>query len=65
MSNKYITNHFSDIKQYASIVENRTGDEGYTIETALRDNAKILEQCQIYKANYIFIDDEYQIDIEI
>lgn len=65
MSKKYITNHFSDIKQYASIVENRMEDEGYTIETALRDNAKILEQCQIYKVNYIFIDDEYQIDIEL
>lgn len=65
MSNKYIMNHFDDIKQYASIVENRIEDEGYTIETALRDNAKILEQCQIYKVNYIFIDDEYQIDIEL
>lgn len=65
MSNKYITNHFSDIKQYASIVENRMEDEGYTIETALRDNAEILEQCQIYKVNYIFIDDEYQINIEL
>ena len=40
-------------------------NEGYTIETALRDNAKILEQCQIYKVNYIFIDDKYQIDIEL
>lgn len=65
MSNKYIMNHFDDIKQYASIVENRIEDESYTIETALRDNAKILEQCQIYKVNYIFIDDEYQIDIEL
>ena len=62
---KNIKYHFSDIKQYASIVENRMEDEGYTIETALRDNAKILEQCQIYKVNYIFIDDKYQIDIEL
>ena len=52
-------------RKYASIVENRMEDEGYTIETALRDNAKILEQCQIYKVNYIFIDDKYQIDIEL
>ena len=65
MSNKYITNHFSDIKKYASIVENRMDDESCTIESVLRDNAKILEQCQIYKVNYLLIDDEYQVDIEL
>ncbi len=52
MSNKYITNHFNDIKKYASIIENRMDDEGCTIETVLRDNAQILEQCQNYKVNY-------------
>ena len=40
-------------------------DENCTIETVLQDNAKILEQCQIYKVNYLLIDDEYQIDIEL
>lgn len=40
-------------------------DESCTIETVLQDNAKILEQCQIYKVNYLLIDDEYQIDIEL
>ncbi len=65
MSDKYITNHFSDIKKYASIVENRIEDEGCTIETVLRDNAEILELCQNYKANYLLIDDEYQVDIEL
>jgi adenylate kinase family enzyme len=65
MSDKYITNHFSDIKKYASIVENRIEDEGCTIEIVLRDNAEILELCQNYKANYLLIDDEYQVDIEL
>ena len=65
MSNKYIMNHFSDIKKYASIVENRMEDESCTIETVLRDNARILEQCQIYKVNYLLIDEEYQVDIEL
>ena len=65
MSNKYIMNHFSDIKKYASIVENRMDDEDCTMETVLRDNAEILEQCQKYKVNYLLIDDEYQVDIEI
>lgn len=65
MSDKYITNHFSDIKKYASIVENRIEDEGCTIEAVLRDNAEILELCQNYKANYLLIDDEYQVNIEL
>ena len=65
LSNKYIMNHFSDIKKYASVVENRMDDEGCTIEAVLRDNAEILEQCQNYKVNYLLIDDEYQVDIEI
>ncbi len=65
MSDKYITNHFSDIKKYASIVENRIEDEGCTIQTVLRDNAEILELCQNYKANYLLIDDEYQVNIEL
>lgn len=63
MSDKYITNHFSDIKKYASVVENRGDDEYCTVEAVLRDNAEILKQCQKYKINYIFIDDEYRIDI--
>ncbi len=65
MSNKYIRNHFGDIKKYASVVENRMDDEGYTIETALRDNAEILEQCHNHKVNYLLIDDEYHVDIEL
>ena len=65
MSSKYITNHFSDIKKYASVVERRMDDEGCTIETVLRDNAEILEQCQNHKVNYLLIDDEYQVDIEL
>lgn len=65
MSNKYITEHFSDIKKYASVVENRGDDEYCTIETVLRDNAEILKQCQHYKTNYILIDNEYRIDIEL
>ena len=65
MSEKYIRNHFSDIKRYANVVENRMDDEGCTMETVLRDNAEILKQCRNYKLNYLLIDDEYQVDIEL
>lgn len=62
---KTILNHFCDIKKYASVVENRGDDEDCTIENVLRDNAKILEQCHNYKVNYLLIDMEYQVDIEL
>ncbi len=65
MSSKYITNHFNDIKKYANVVEKRMDDEGCTIENVLRDNAKMLEQCQNYKVNYLLIDDEYPGDINL
>ena len=63
MSDKYIKNHFDDIKKYANIVENRMDDGDCTIETVLRDNAEVWEQCWKYGVNYILIDEEYQIDI--
>lgn len=65
MSRKYIINHFHDIKAYANVVEERIDDEACTIETVLRDNAEILEQCRYYKVRYLLIDEEYQIDIEL
>lgn len=65
MSRKYITNHFTDIKKYASVVENRGDDEYCTVETVLRDNAEILRQCQRHKVDYFLIDDEYEVDIEL
>ena len=65
MSEKYIKNHFNDIKKYASVVENRGEDEYCTIETILKDNANILKQCENYKVNYLLIDDAYQIDVKL
>ena len=65
MSEKYIRNHFDDIKAYASVVENRIDDEYCTMEMLLRDNAEILEKCQEYDANYILIDEEYQVGVEV
>lgn len=64
MSEDYIVNHFDDIKEFASVIENRVDDEYCTLETILEDNAKILEQCQKHGAEYILIDKDYQIDIE-
>lgn len=65
MSKKYIENHFSDIKKYANVIEDRLDDEWCTIESVLEDNAKILNLAQEHEVNYILIDDKYQIDIDL
>ena len=64
MSPKYIENHFDDIRGFASVIEDR-GDDDHTPETARRENALMLEQCLRYGAEYILIDDEYKVDIEL
>lgn len=63
MSESYIKNHFEEIRAFASVVEDRGEDEDCTIENVLRDNAGVLELCQAYHANYILIDEKYQVDI--
>lgn len=65
MSEKYIRNHFSDIKQYARVIENRLDDEGCTVENVLQDNKNMLSLAQKHKVNYILIDDKYEIDIDL
>ena len=65
MSDKYIEEHFDHIRKFASIIEDRGDDEDWTIEMARRENARMLEQCIRYGAEYIFIDEEYQVDIEV
>lgn len=65
MSDKYIKNHFDDIRKFASVIENRGDDEDCTLEMVCRDNAKMLELCIRHGAEYIFIDEEYQVDIEL
>ena len=62
MSEKYIKNHFADIKAYANVIETRIDDD-CTIESVLADNAQILALAQKHNANYILIEDKYEIDI--
>lgn len=65
MSEGYVRNHFADIKEYANAVENRLDDEWCTMESVLADNAEMLSLAQKYNANCIFIEDKYEIDIEL
>ena len=65
MSEKYIENHFENIKKFASVIEDRGDDEDCALETVIRDNAQMLKQCVRHGTDYIFIDEDYQIDIKI
>ena len=65
LSERYIRSHFADIKIYASVIEQRLDDSDYTIESALQDNAQTLDMCKKHNANYLLIDDEYHVDLEL
>ena len=65
MSEKYIRNYFADIKKYANVIENRLDDEWCTMESVLEDNAKVLSLAQKHNVNYILIEDEYEINVDL
>ncbi|MBR6741969.1 MAG: adenylate kinase, partial [Clostridia bacterium] len=65
MSEEYIRNQFADIMKYANVIENRFDDEWCTMESVLEDNAEILKLAKVHNANYILIDDKYEINIDL
>lgn len=65
MSADYIKTHFADIKKYANVVEERLNDEWCTLEKVLEENTRFLKLARKHRANYILIDNEYQIDIDL
>lgn len=65
MTEEYIERHFDDIKKYANVVENRLDDAWCTLESVLEDNAEMLALAQKRDVNYILIQDEYEINIDI
>ena len=65
MSQNYIRNHFTDIKIYANVIENRLDDEWCTMENVLSDNAEVLDLAQKYNVNCILIEDKYEINVDL
>ncbi len=65
MSRKYIEDHFGDIRRFASVIEDRGEDEDCTLEMVCRDNAEMLENCVRHGTEYVYIDEAYQVDIEV
>ena len=64
MSEKYIRNHFQDIKQYANVIERRLEDD-CSVDSVLEDNLQMLDLAKKHNVNYVLIDDEYKLKIEI
>lgn len=64
MSEGYIRRCFADMKKYAGVIENRGDDADFTMEGAIADNARVLELAKKHGADYLLIDDRYDIHID-
>ena len=64
MSESYIRKHFTDIKKYACVIEERLDDSDCTMETVLQDNAEVLRECKKHGVKYVMIEEEYLKEIE-
>lgn len=63
MTERYIRNHFDDIKNYACVIEKRLDDSDLSIDGLIEDNMQILKNTEKYGADIILIDEEYTINI--
>lgn len=63
MTERYIKEHFTDIKTHANDIEKRLDDSWLNAEQLIAENAENLEMCRKYGCEYILIDEEYKIDI--
>lgn len=61
MTENYIKTHFSNIKMYGNIIENRIV-EYISQEKLIKENNINLEMCKKYNHKYILIDDIYKVD---
>ena len=64
MSERYVKNNFDKIKDFACVIENRKCDE-VLLESLLSDNRETLRLVQKHNLDYLLIDDEYEVDMEI
>lgn len=64
MSESYITKNYDKILQYANIIEDR-GEDDCPMEFLIEENRKMLEGCKNHDEEYILIDKEYDVDINL
>ena len=64
MSEKYIQNNFSSVATYENVIEKRLSTD-FTQKELIEANQTNLQMCKKYALNYILIDTEYKVDIEL
>ena len=64
MSKKYIQNNFSMLSTYENVIEKRLNSD-FTQEELIEANQTNLQMCKKYALNYVLIDTEYKVDIEL
>ncbi len=62
MSKGYIENHFEDILEKASIIEQRLDDSNLNREDLIVENEYNLAQCIAHKLPYILVDETYKVE---
>lgn len=62
MTRQYLEEHFKDVKRYASVIEDRGDDEGYSKEFLIEDNEKRLALCRKHGYPVLLIDNGYDVD---
>lgn len=65
MTKEYVEKHFKDIQKYANVIEKRLDDSYCTAESLIKDNKKNLRMCKKYDCNYILINSEYNVNIDL
>ncbi|MDV8114561.1 P-loop NTPase family protein [Paraclostridium bifermentans] len=63
MTRKYIEDNFSDIKNYANIIEERLDDSSCIKEELIKDNELNLNMCKKYNCDYVLIDNSYKFEV--
>ena len=61
MSRRYIENHFADIVEKASVIEQRLDDSYLDQQALIAENEENLAQCIAHSLPYILIDEAYDL----
>lgn len=64
MTQDYIENNFKDIKKFANVIEDRICDD-CNLDSLLQDNKQNFEQIKKYNLDYILIDKQYKVDVDL
>ena len=65
MTEKYIDNNYKNIKLYENVIEDRKYQGNIDIGELKIENRKNLEMCKKFKNDYILIDNDYIVDLEL